>query len=425
MLETLLEVLRDSAADDFKIEMNAETAHEFFFIRHKLDMNRKKQVQKTIVTVYRQLPEGPYTGSASVKIPASFTKAEMTAKINEALFAAQFVENEAYSLWEGPFVKSEHQKLDAKQAAMELMAAIQGCEESEQAYLNSYEVFITEHKHRMITSKGVDVSYEYLDAMAEIVINASDGKHEIELYNMWNYGSVDPKRIRKQIADAMKRGIDRTKAKPMPKLQSMTVLFGGEDAVKLYDYFVEMSSASMKYQHISFYEKGMPICDEPIGDAITLRGLAYLEGSSLNAPFDGDGKPTQDRLVLEHGVCKAFHGPKRFMDYIGEADSGMVYNWSVEGGSHPEAELRRKPYLEPVEFSDFQVDSTTGDFAGEIRLAYWFDGEQTHIVTGGSLAGNMMKAQKEMYLSKETVQYNNYRIPSVTCIPQVSITGIE
>ena len=36
-----------------------------------------------------------------------------------------------------------------------------------------------------------------------------------------------------------------------------------------------------------------------------------------------------------------------------------------------------------------QVDSMTGDLFGEIRLAYWHDGETTTIVSGGSVSGNM------------------------------------
>ena len=92
---------------------------------------------------------------------------------------------------------------------------------------------------------------------------------------------------------------------------------------------------------------------------------------------------------------------------------------------HHEAELRQGEYLEVVEFSDFQVDSMTGDLFGEIRLAYWHDGETVTPVSGGSLSGSMLSLAEEMYLSRETVQYDNWRIPAATLLKGVTVTGIE
>ena len=76
-----------------------------------------------------------------------------------------------------------------------------------------------------------------------------------------------------------------------------------------------------------------------------------------------------------------------------------------------------------VEFSDFQVDSMSGDIAGEIRLGYWHhDGEVT-IVTGGSVSGSMNEAAKDMLFSAETKQYNNRIIPEITLLKNMRITG--
>jgi len=87
--------------------------------------------------------------------------------------------------------------------------------------------------------------------------------------------------------------------------------------------------------------------------------------------------------------------------------------------------LRKEPYLELVSFSDFQVDSITGDFGSEIRLGYYFDGKTTVPVTGGSISGNMAKVQGGLKMSSQTRQYNSYHGPATVCMRGVSISGVE
>jgi len=58
--------------------------------------------------------------------------------------------------------------------------------------------------------------------------------------------------------------------------------------------------------------------------------------------------------------------------------------------------MKKEPYLYVVSFSDFSMDSLSGYFGGEIRLAYLFDGEKVTPVTGGSVSGNLLELQKDM-----------------------------
>jgi PmbA protein len=129
--------------------------------------------------------------------------------------------------------------------------------------------------------------------------------------------------------------------------------------------------------------------------------------------------------MLREGVPEHFLGGRMFSAYMGLEESFLPTNLSAFGGTHTEEELRRGPYLEVVEFSDFQVDGLTGDIFGEIRLAYWHDGDRVTPVSGGSISGSMSDFVKEMYLSRETVQYNNWSIPALTLLKNVTVTGIE
>ena len=102
-----------------------------------------------------------------------------------------------------------------------------------------------------------------------------------------------------------------------------------------------------------------------------------------------------------------------------------MWDFAVSGGTESEADLREGDYLEVVEFSDFQCDYITGDIAGEIRLAYLHQDGKVIPVSGGSVSGSMADFVKTMRFSKETRQYNNHLIPSVTRLKDVTITGAE
>ena len=80
-------------------------------------------------------------------------------------------------------------------------------------------------------------------------------------------------------------------------------------------------------------------------------------------------------------------------------------------------------YLEVVEFSSFEVDDVSGDMAGEIRLGYLHRQNQVMIVSGGSVSGNMAELIKTIRFSRELSQYNNFLIPSVTRLKNVSIAS--
>ena len=66
----------------------------------------------------------------------------------------------------------------------------------------------------------------------------------------------------------------------------------------------------------------------------------------------------------------------------------------------------------------------TGDLFGGIRLAYYFDGETVVPVSGGSISGSMLDLVGEMYFTRESAQYDNWRIPAATLVKGVTVTGI-
>ena len=221
-------------------------------------------------------------------------------------------------------------------------------------------------------------------------------------------------------------GRDRLAAVPTPVNGKVNVLFSGADACEIYSYFVARMNAQMVYRKMSDWEIGKPVCENVTGDKVTVMALRELENSSANHGFDAEGSPHPRHVVMiEDGVARHYLGDRMFSSYLGLEDAFMPTNIAVSGGTHSEEELRAGQYLEAVEFSDFQVDAMTGDIFGEIRLAYWHDGEKCIPVSGGSISGSMDDFVGSLRMSRESAQYDNVRIPALTLLQGVTVTGAE
>ena len=424
----ILDLLRASGADGWTVADERRRGWEFYFIRHALDQNRVRDVEHITLTLYRKFSEGDseFLGSASARLAPTATREDAEKLIARLLEEAKLVRNPLYALNEprgeaAPVAEA----LDLRAISGDFLRAMRSVEESAEADINSYEIFADSVERRFISSTGIDVTDVYPASMAEVVVNARRAVHEIELYRMYRSGSCDAAGLKANVEETLRFGRDKLRAEKTPALGKCDVVFSTDDALQIYDYFVDRMAAAMVYQKISDCEIGKPVCENASGDPLTIRALRRLDNSSHNGAYDSEGAPVRDLTIIENGVARNFYGNRMFSQYLGLQDSFIPGNIAVDGGSASAAELRTGRYLEIVEFSDFQVDSACGDIAGEIRLGYLHDGGTVTVVEGGSVSGTMRELAGTMRFSRERKQYNNYLIPAVTRLFGVSITGAE
>ena len=153
------------------------------------------------------------------------------------------------------------------------------------------------------------------------------------------------------------------------------------------------------------------------GDKVSMRLLPA-------EPISGEGIWYKEREFMKEGELKTYHGGLRFSRYLGIEPVGDYYRYKVEPGSMSVEDMKKKPYLWVVNFSDFQMDDFTGHFGGEIRLAFLFDGEKVTPVTGGSINGSILESQTNMYLSKETQREADFEGPYAMMFEDVPVAGI-
>ena len=425
MLEQIISLLKESGVHAWELSDVQNRGWEFYFIRHALDQNRAKNVEHIQIKVYQLIEDGKFMGSASAELPPTATAEEAKKLISDLAYRATLVKNRPYPL--NP-PRAGQPMLDASDTAAiaeDFIRTMRSLPETENEDVNSYEIFVSDKIRRFLNSEGVDITERYPDSMIEVVVNARRDGHEIELYRNFTSGSCDSEALKRDLGKAMAYGRDRLVTRPTPNLEKADVLFSGSDACSIYEYFVDRCNAAMIFRKLSDWTVGQPIAEDIRGDRVNVYARRTLPNSSRNRGFDAEGAPIRDTALLEQSVPKEILGGRMFASYMGLENSFNPTNIEVSGGTKTEEELRRGSYLEAVEFSDFQVDAMTGDIFGEIRLGYWHDGDTVTPVSGGSVSGSMLDFVKDFSMSVDQAQYDSMRIPALTLLKNVTVTGAE
>ena len=397
MTDSIVKILNNAGVYGWEINDEKTNGWEFYFIRHELDQHRVRNVEHINVKVYQMPDDGQSIGFASAEIAPTATEQEIEKLVSDLAYRATLVKNRPFTLTPPSEVKATEGKAsDIADISADFIRAMSELPETEGEDVNSYEIFVSDVSHRLITSTGIDETEHYPSSMIEVVVNARRDGHEIELYRNYKSGTCDAAGLGRDLIKTMGYGKDRLLTEPTPVNGKCDVLFSGSDACEIYQYFVDRMGAAMIYRKMSDYDA-----------------------------CDGEGAVIRDTTLIEDGVAKQFVGGRMFACYLGLTDSFAPTNIEVTGGSRSEAELRAGKYLEVVEFSDFQVDSMTGDIFGEIRLAYLHDGDKTIPVSGGSISGSMNDFVGNMLMSEKSAQYDSMKIPALTLLRGVTVTGAE
>ena len=220
-----------------------------------------------------------------------------------------------------------------------------------------------------------------------------------------------------QAKEALERVCDRARATEAPEKGNYKLLLSGKNVRTLIDFYMDRSSSGMVYPGYSNYQAGMDVQGEKVqGEKLNIT----LHASN---PYSSEGIPMKDLTLLKEGELKAIHGNARFAYYLGVEPTGIYSAVKLDNGTKAFEEMKKEPYLYVVSFSDFSMDSLSGYFGGEIRLAYLSDGEKVTPVTGGSVSGNLLELQKDMAFSTERYKDKDYDGPFAVEFHGVAVAG--
>lgn len=422
MKEQILKALKANEIDTFLINEIKIESVELFFIKQKLDMNRMKDVTHISITLYKDFENAgkKMRGSATANLYPSMTYEEMEQVIKDTYYAASFVNNAYYPLPEGKeekvVMESTFNGPTLEESVEKLTEALFKYDTQPHTFMNSSELFVEKERVHIISSEGVDVAYERYKVKGEFVIQCT-APQDVETYHDFYYEDLEYDALAEKVREAIETTTLRSAAKESPKTGKYHVILSGEPVATLLRYYVAKSASSMIYPGYSHFKLGDKVQGKNIiGDPLDITLKA-------TTPYSNEGIKMQDRPLLEQGVLKTIHGASRFAHYLGMEPTGNYERIEVAPGSKSIEELKQDNYLEVLIFSDFQIDSFTGDFGGEIRLALYHEGEKTIPVTGGSISGNIRQVQENLFLSKEEQIRKGYKGPKSISLQGIMVAG--
>lgn len=409
----------------WRINERVEETAELFFVKRQLDTRRVKDVHKYEVTLFRDVEaEGggkPARGFTSVQLLPSMDDGKLDEELQKAYYAAQFAANPWFELPDpvrAPLVEKAGTLAQAPlaQSAGQMAKALFAPDVQEDAFVNSAEVFVIRSTDRIFSSEGTEVSYTDARVKGEFVVQCK-APEDVEMFHEFEYDELDGAALSAKVAEALTFVRDRARAQKALKSGTYDLVLSGDQVAEVLNYYWERSSASMVYAKYSTWQRGEDVQGETEGERLDVK-LAATE------PYSPEGIPMAGLSLLEGGVLQAYHGPNRFCRYLGVKPTGSYGKLVCGNGAVPFEALKRGPVLWAVAFSDFQMDEASAHFGGEIRLAYLIDEDGTATpVTGGSVNGSILEAQKALTFSTDRYLTARYEGPYAVRLKNVSVAG--
>lgn len=422
-MEQILNALQKLGIDSYMVNETKRETMECFFIRRRLDLKRSTEVTEYTVTVYRPVERDGQRllGESSAQIYPMMSEQELETALSSAYASAAFAVNPFYELLEG--CREAHRPSDSslagvtKETAMKQMAeAIFAEDDRKEVFVNSAEIFVENKNIHIRNSRGVDVSFQSCEVNGEYVIQCLSPQ-DVETHHSFRYRGMDTEALREDVKRSLEMTQARASAVDAPQAGVYRILLSGESVYTLLEYYLSRANAGLIYQKYSNYRAGDLVQGEKIkGDALTVRMKA-------SEPYSPEGIPMKDRVLLQDGILQTIYGGVRYSRYLDIEPTGIYSCIEVPTGDTPLAELKAAPYLHIVSFSDFQMDSLSGHFGGEIRLGFLFDGETVRTVTGGSINGSILRVQENMKFSKERFKNGSYEGPFAVALEGVQVAG--
>ena len=421
-MKTIIACLKKNPrVSDYKISLTRKESYECFYVKGKLETVRCTDTCDKVVTVY--VDHDGFKGESQFYFYPSTTQEELAELIEKAVEKALIINNKAYSLPEneaGCFeVTSNFQEHTLPALAETIANCVFKANDLPCADLNSVEVFVNRYTETVRNSRGIHKTQVRYDAMVEAIPTYNGETESVELYQQYNFSDLDEKAIEKEIREKLQEVTARYSAvKPDFSLDCPVILNKLELSELFYNIARDLNY-SAQYSHASLFHKGDAIQQDITGDAITVTMAGQLPGNIRSACFDSDGMSLSSQMIVEKGSACGYYGSNRFGQYLGEVPTGNLRCLKAEAGTA--AIGSTTPGLEIVSMSGLQVDFYNDYIGGEVRLAYYRDGEKTVPVTGVSITGSLKQVLSSIRLSETTGIHDGYMGPEKALLTGMKI----
>ena len=423
-MKKILDALKnDPRVSDYKLNLTAKESYECFYVKGKLETVRCTDTCDKVVTVYAD--HDGFKGDSQFYVYPSTTAEELRELIEKAVQKALLLNNKMYTLPEaetGTFeVESNFSACSLAELAGKIADSVFAANTLEHADLNSVEVFVNRHTDTVINSRGIHKTQVRYDAMVEAIPTYNGESESVELYQQYNFSAFDPETVKQEIAGKLREVKARASAVKPDFAMDCKVILNKQELGELFGSISRDLNYATVYSHAGLFHKGDDIQEAPTGDKITVTMAGSVPGNIRSAHFDSDGMTLRDMTIVEDGKAVAYYGANRFGQYLEEVPTGALRCIKVKPGTACEKCLTAAPYLEVLSMSGLQVDFFNDYIGGEIRLAYYCDGEKTLPVTGISITGSLKQVLSSIRLASEIAVDDGYTGPQKAILTGMKI----
>lgn len=419
-IEKLLK--ENTTISGYRVRSERIESYELFFVHSKLETVRSTDTTNTDVTVYVDHDEKK--GDASFKVYASTEEDEAREKISDAADKARNINNQFYTLPENETldgtIESNFADYEPKLLAKLIADTVFTADMCENGSINALEIFINKHTVNVKNSCGIDKKEVKYSAMVE-AIPTHNGDESVELYECKRFNNFDELDIKNEIEEKMREVRDRGRATPPAEKLTCKVALGAHELASLFSNVARNCNYSAVYTRSNLFSVGDAVQKAPTGDKISITMKGSVKGSVSSAIFDADGVTLKDTEIVKDGVVSAYFGPHRYAQYLDAPSTGNLSCMQIATGTLTDDELLNTPYFKCASMSGLQVDPFNDYIGGEVRLAYYCDGEKRIPLTGISISGKLSEALNSMRLSDEEICSGGYKGPKIALFDGIAV----
>ena len=424
MKDIIAALKANETVSSYKINETRTEGRQLFFVKGKLETVRAIDTRDVQVTVY--VDHDGHKGDASFLVYPYTTAEDLSRLVEEAAQKALLIQNEPYDLPRGEtgeyHVETNFDGHPLSDLAQRIAGAVFDANTLDHAGLNSVEVFVNRRVERVVNSQGMDKSQTRYSAMVEAIPTYNGPQQSVELYQQLNFSALDEAALQNEVAEGLREVKARYQAiKPEGALPPCAVILRKGELDQLFHELAWHLNYATVYGKSGLFHKGDAIQKAPTGDKITIDMAGEAPGCVRSAKFDQDGLSLGRIRVIEDGVAVNYYGPNRYGQYLGEKPTGGLQCILVSPGTACEKCLSKAPYLEIISMSGLQVDPFSDYIGGEVRLAYYHDGETLTPVTGVSVAGKLSEILSSIRLSVKTAIHDDYVGPEKAILQGMKI----
>ncbi len=413
-MEKIINLLKKHEdVSDYKIVVTNQESDELFFVHSSLETVRKTKTESINVVVY--VDHSSFRGEASFSVYATDDDASIEEKIQNAVETAKLIDNKHFDLPKDETASFVNNTNFSKHSLSEIGQLIHDvlteAENEIKAKLNATEIFVYKTTTHLVNSQNIDKTFVKYSSLIETIPTYDTKDDSVELYFQTRITTLDKASLKEEILASLNDVTARSKAKKPESEISAPVILRGQEISQIAGNICRDQNYSTIYSKSNTFKLGDKLAKDPKYDVLNVALYGALKNCAGSAYFDSDGVSLTHKTIVKDNKIVGAYGSSKFAQYLNKPQTGNLSIVTVKCGEHVEKELRKEPYLECASFSGLQIDLQNDYIGGEVRLAYYFDGEKVTPVTGISISAKFSEVLNSLRFSSEEVRLSNYKGP--------------